>query len=86
MVSAQDETAYTAWMKGVPAQVADFWMKRRKDDAVQMARTTRDAAKEAAAATDSAAQTAAVAKVQATCGNCHRVYREGTTGAYKIKS
>jgi hypothetical protein len=114
-VSAQDETAYTAWMKGVPPQVAavraaimandnakvateankladtfqqvaDFWAKRQKDDAVKMSQAARDAAKEVAAATDSAAQTAAVAKVQATCGNCHRVYREGTAGAYKIKS
>ncbi len=115
VVSAQDETAYSAWMKSVPPQVAavraaimandnakvaaeankladtfqqvaDFWAKRQKDDAVKMSQDARDAAKEAAAATDSAAQTAAVAKVQATCGGCHRVYREGAAGAYKIKS
>ena len=114
VVSAQDETAYTAWMKSTPPQVnaikaaimandnakvaaeanklagtfqqvADFWTKRQKDDAVKMAQATRDAAKEIAAASNADAQNAAVAKAQATCGGCHRVYREGTAGAYKIK-
>jgi hypothetical protein len=114
-LSAQDEAAYTALMKGTPPQVnaikaaimakdnaavateanklaatfqqvADFWTKRQKDDAVKMAQATRDAAKEIAAATDADAQNAAVAKAQATCGGCHRVYREGAAGSYKIKS
>ena len=67
-------------------QVADFWTKRMKDDAVKMAQAARDAAKEAAAATDADAQNAAVAKAQATCGGCHRAYREGAAGSYKIKS
>jgi cytochrome c556 len=115
MLSAQDDAAYSAWMKSVPPQVnaikaaimgndkaavktesnkladtfqqvADFWKKRMKDDAVKMAEATRDAAKEVAAAPDADAQNAAVAKVQATCGGCHRVYREGSAGNYKIKS
>jgi len=115
VVSAQDETAYSAWMKGVPPQVAairaaimandnakvaaeankladtfeqvaDFWAKRQKDDAVKMAQATRDAAKEVAGATGADAQNAGVMKIQGTCGACHRVYREGTAGAYKIKS
>ncbi len=115
MVSAQDDSAYAAWMKGVPPQVnairaaimakdnaavateanklaatfqqvADFWAKRQKDDAVKLAQATRDAVKEIAAATDADTQNAAVMKAQGTCGNCHRVYREGTPGNYKIKS
>jgi hypothetical protein len=115
MVSAQDEAAYIAWMKGTPPQVAainaailakdnvkvaaeanqlavtyqqiaDFWAKRQNDDAVKLAEATRDAAKEVAVATDTDGQTAAFAKVQASCGDCHKVYREGTPGNYKIKS
>jgi hypothetical protein len=115
VVSAQDETAYSAWMKSVPPQVnaikaaimagdnakvateankladtfqqvGDFWTKRQKDDAVKMAQATRDAAKEIAAATTPDAQNAAVTKAQGTCGGCHRVYREGAAGSYKIKS
>jgi cytochrome c556 len=115
VVSAQDETAYSAWMKSVPPQVnaikaaimagdnakvateankladtfqqvGDFWTKRQKDDAVKMAQATRDAAKEIAAATTPDAQNAAVTKAQGTCGGCHRIYREGAAGSYKIKS
>ena len=115
VVSAQDETAYSAWTKSVPPQVnaikaaimagdnakvateankladtfqqvGDFWTKRQKDDAVKMAQATRDAAKEIAAATTPDAQNAAVTKAQGTCGGCHRVYREGAAGSYKIKS
>jgi hypothetical protein len=115
VLSAQDEAAYSAWMKGTPPQVnaikaaimakdnaavateanklaatfqqvADFWKTRQKDDAVKMAEATRDAAKEVAAAKDADAQNAGVAKAQATCGGCHRVYREGAAGSYKIKS
>jgi hypothetical protein len=65
--------------------VADFWMKRQKDDAVKMAQATRDAALEVASASTEDAQNAGVMKVQGTCGACHRAYREGTAGAYKIK-
>jgi hypothetical protein len=114
VLSAQDDAAYSAWMKSTPPQVnaikaaimandnakvkteankladtyqqvADFWAKRQKDDAVKMAQATRDAAKEVAAASDADSQNAAVAKAQATCGGCHRVYREGAAGSYKIK-
>jgi len=67
-------------------QVADFWQKRMKEDAVKMAQATRDAAKEVAAATTAETQTAGVTKIQGTCGGCHRVYREGPQGGpYKIK-
>jgi len=51
-----------------------------------MAQATRDAAKEVAGATGADAQNAGVMKIQATCGARHRMYREGTAGAYKIKS
>jgi cytochrome c556 len=115
VVSAQDESAYSALMKSVPPQVnaikaaimakdnaavateanklaatfqevSDFWTKQKKDDAVKMAQATRDAAKEIAAAKDADSQNAAVTKAQGTCGACHRVYREGTPGNFKIKS
>jgi cytochrome c556 len=66
-------------------KVADFWQGRMKDDAVTMAKAARDAAKEAAQAKTADAQNAAVTKVQGTCGGCHRVYREGTAGNFKIK-
>jgi hypothetical protein len=67
-------------------QVADFWQKRMKEDAVKIAQTTRDAAKEVAAATTAETQTAGVTKIQGTCAACHRVYREGPQGGpYKIK-
>jgi hypothetical protein len=67
-------------------QVSDFWTKKQKDDAVKMAQSARDAAKEIGAAKDADAQNAAVMKLQGTCGGCHRVYREGTAPNYKIKS
>jgi hypothetical protein len=113
-VSAQDDAAYSAWMKSTPPQinaikaaimandnakvateagkladtfqhVADFWMKKQKDDAVKMAQATRDAALEIASSNTPDTQNAAVMKVQGTCSGCHRVYREGTAGSYKIK-
>jgi hypothetical protein len=113
-VSAQDDAAYSAWMKSTPPQInaikaaimandnakvateagkladtfqhiADFWMKKQKDDAVKMAQATRDAALEIASSNTPDTQNAAVAKVQGTCGGCHRVYREGTAGNYKVK-
>ena len=113
-VCAQDDAAYSTWMKSTPPQinaikaaitandnaritteagkladtyqrVADFWMMKQKDDAVKLALATRDAALEVASAATPDAQNAAVAKVQGTCGACHRVYREGTAGNYKIK-
>ena len=65
--------------------VADFWMKRKKDDAVMMAQATRDAALQVASASTEDTQNAAVMKVQGTCAACHRAYREGSAGSYKIK-
>ena len=67
-------------------KVADFWSKRNKEDAVMMANATRDAAKQIADSKTPAEQNAAVAKVQQTCAPCHKEYREGTPGNYKIKS
>jgi cytochrome c556 len=66
-------------------EVADFWMKRSKEDAVKMADATRDAAKAVADATTPEAQTAALGEVTKTCGACHKVYREGSAGNFKIK-
>lgn len=66
-------------------KVADFWMMKQKDDAVKLAQATRDAALEIASSSTPDAQNAGVTKVQGTCGGCHRVYREGTAGNYKIK-
>jgi hypothetical protein len=66
-------------------EVADFWAKRSKEDAVKMAEATRDAAKAVASANGAEAQNAAVGEVSKTCGACHKVYREGTAGNYKIK-
>lgn len=67
-------------------EVADFWMKRNQAEAVKMAEATRDAIKAVADANGAAAQNAAVGEVGKTCGACHKVYREGTPGHFKIKS
>lgn len=67
-------------------ETSDFWMKRQKEDAVKMAQEARDAAKEIGEAKTEEAQNAAVMKLQGTCGACHRAYREGKPGAFKIKS
>jgi cytochrome c556 len=65
--------------------VADFWSARQKQDAVKMAEATRDAAKAVGDASTPEAQTAALGEVQMTCGACHKVYREGSPGNFKIK-
>jgi mono/diheme cytochrome c family protein len=66
-------------------QVVGFWTQRKADDAIGFAKAARDAAKTLAAATDSDAQTAALAAVQAQCGQCHMAHRAGGRGAFTIK-
>jgi hypothetical protein len=88
-IMASDNTKVAAEsnkLAGMFQQVADFWQKKGKADAVKMAEATRDAAKETASASSADAQNAGVMKIQGTCGACHRTYREGPQGGpYKIK-
>jgi hypothetical protein len=60
-------------------QIAKFWEKRHKEDAVKLAETARDAGKSLASASSPEDQTTALLKVGGTCHGCHQVYREGTT-------
>jgi hypothetical protein len=70
-------------------QVEEFWKKRGgADDAVNFAMNAQMAA--ASVAKDASAsnfdQAAAdVKSLQANCGGCHKVHREGTPGSFKIK-
>ena len=59
-------------------QIAKFWEKKHKDDAVKLAEAARDAGKALASATSAEDQTAALAKVGGTCRGCHTVYRDGS--------
>ena len=70
-------------------QVEEFWKKRAgADDAANFAMNARMAA--ASIAKDASAsnfeQAAAdVKSLQANCGGCHKVHREGSPGSFKIK-
>src|SRR6185312_16187541 len=52
--------------------VATFWKAKNADDAVKMAETARDAAKDIASGTGDKA--ANVQKIRATCGGCHSAH------------
>jgi hypothetical protein len=80
-VTAKDNAAVAAQAKIAADsfdQICKFWAKRQKDDAVKLAATARDAAKELASATSADDQTAALAKIGGTCRGCHSVYRDGS--------
>jgi mono/diheme cytochrome c family protein len=114
LCSAQDDAAYSTWMKSVnPSMMAiraaiaakdnaavateanklaatfdsvlSYWTAKKVDDAIGFATAARDGAKKVAAATDSYAQTAALATVNAQCGQCHMAHRGGGRGAFVIK-
>lgn len=79
-INAKDNAAVAAQTKIVGEnfdQMAKFWAKRQKEDAVKLSESARDAAKDLGAATTTDEQTAALLKVSATCRGCHSVYREG---------
>jgi cytochrome c556 len=59
-------------------QIAKFWDKRHKEDAMKLAETARDAGKTLASATSAEDQTAALQKVGGTCRGCHQAYRDGS--------
>ena len=58
-------------------QIAGYWKKQGKDDAVKYSEIARDAAKEVAAATTTEDQQTAFAKARPTCMGCHATYRAG---------
>jgi hypothetical protein len=79
-ITAKDNAAVATeakTMAGSFDDIAQFWTKRHKDDAVKFAETARDAAKTLEAATTPEEQTAALQAMGATCKGCHAVYREG---------
>ena len=63
--------------------VATFWKAKNADDAVKMAETARDAAKDIASGTGDKA--ANLAKIQGTCGACHSAHRGGSAPNFTIK-
>jgi hypothetical protein len=70
-------------------QVEGFWKQRGgAEDAVTFAMNAQTAAAAVAkaASADNMDDAAAEAKnLQGNCGGCHKVHREGSAGAYKIK-
>jgi hypothetical protein len=80
-IAAKDNSAVADSAKKLSEsfdQIAKFWEKKHKDDAVKLAETARDAGKSLASATSPEDQTAALQKVGGTCRGCHQVYREGS--------
>lgn len=69
-------------------QVQSYWEKNNASDAVNFAKTARDASEQLAQAAsagkwdDAAAQ---LKTVQGTCAGCHAAHREGAAGSFKIK-
>jgi len=79
-IAAKDNAAVTENAKKLSEsfdQIAKFWEKRHKEDAVKLAETARDAGKALGSATAEADQTAALQKVGGTCRGCHMSYRDG---------
>ena len=69
-------------------QVAAYWQQKNVPDAVDFAQkgeTAAGAVAKAAASGDMDAAAAELKNVQAACGGCHKVHREGTPGAFKMK-
>jgi len=80
-IAAKDNSAVADSAKKLSEnfdQIAKFWEKRHKDDAVKLAETARDAGKALASATSPEDQTAALQKVAGTCRGCHQTYRDGS--------
>ncbi len=79
-IAAKDNDAVAMQAKKMAEsfdQIAQFWAKHQKEDAVKLAETARDSAKTLASATSTEDQTAALQKVGGTCRGCHSVYRDG---------
>jgi hypothetical protein len=64
-------------------KVATFWKERHAEDAVKLAETARDAAKEIASGSGDKA--AHLQTIQGTCAPCHAAHREGAAPNFKIK-
>jgi cytochrome c556 len=80
-VTAKDNSAVAENAKKLSEsfdQIAKFWEKRHKEDAMKLAETARDAGKSLASATSPEDQMAAIQKVGGTCRSCHQVYRDGS--------
>ena len=80
-VTAKDNAAVAAEAKTMAEsfdQIAQYWTKQKKDDAVTFAETARDSAKALGAATTPEDQTAAMTKLAGTCRGCHPIYRDGS--------
>jgi hypothetical protein len=64
-------------------KVVVFWKARNAEDAVTLAETGRDAAKEIASGSGDKA--ANLQKIQGACGACHKAHRDGTAPNFTIK-
>jgi cytochrome c556 len=64
--------------------VENFWTQRNKPDATKVAAGARQGAVTMSTAADIAAAQAAQPAVGTACGQCHKVYREGMPGDYRI--
>lgn len=91
-IAAKDGTGAASDAQKLEAtfkQVEAFWKQRGgADDAVTFAMNAQTAAAAIAkaASADNMDEAAAQAKnLQGNCGGCHKVHREGSAGAYKIK-
>jgi hypothetical protein len=79
-IAAKDTAAASEAAKKMATafdEIATFWHKKGKDDAVKLSETARDAAKATAAASTPEAQQAELEKAGATCRGCHSLYRAG---------
>jgi cytochrome c556 len=91
-IAAKDGSGAAADAQNLEAtlkKVEDFWERRRgADDAVLLAMNAKNTAEVIAKAAsaynldDAAVQ---VENLQGDCSGCHKAYREGTPGSFKIK-